>query len=258
MHSFFFFFHFLIYNTDLNCLSKGLIEVLTHPIYWRHICIFALCYTAIFITIGVAYYVTVLPILLTWAIVTLGPMGFILAHIQWVLQTNALTALVCRKIILTYINNQIFDMTLYLHGQKDFLMKAKFIEAPADATARVHWSMVEFWTTVIPVWVLTTVRKLLLAATFAGISVIPLVGPPIVNQLISSRRAFSYMARYFTLSGTNTNDAKNYEYEHLGLFYSFGMAAGILEFLPIFSIITMTSNTVGAARWSIDIIKKKR
>ncbi|AQZ12119.1 RRT8 (YOL048C) [Zygosaccharomyces parabailii] len=236
----------------------GLFEVLTHRIYWRQIGIFALCYTAVFITIGSAYYVLVLPILLAWSLITLGPVGFLLAHIQWILQTNALTAIVCRKIVLTHINNQIFDTTLYLHGQKDFLLKAKYVTAPADAENRIHWSKAEFWTTVVPVWTTALFKKVLLAATFAAISLVPLVGPPLVNQLISSRRASSYMARYFMLNGMSAKDAKNYEFEHLGLFYSFGMAAGLLEFLPLFSIITMTSNTVGAARWSIDIIKKKR
>ncbi|CAR27736.1 ZYRO0D05412p [Zygosaccharomyces rouxii] len=189
---------------------------------------------------------------------TLGPLGFILVHIQWLLQTNALTALVCRKIILTYISNQIFDTTLYLHGQSEFLARAKFITVSADSDNRIHWSMAEFWSFVVPLWILNIMRKILVAVILAGISLIPLIGPPIVNQLISSRRASSYMGRYFVLSGTDPMAAKNYEYEHLGLFYSFGMAAGILEFLPLFSIITMTSNTVGAARWSIDIIKKKR
>lgn len=233
-------------------------EVLTHKVYWRQIFVFALSYSAIFLTIGAIYYVVVLPVLLAWAVMTLGPLGFLLAHIQWLLQTNALTAIVCRKIILTYINYQIFDTTLYLHGQRDFLLNAKFISTSSNSNDRIHWSMAEFWTAVVPLWTLNFSRKILIAVLLTGISLIPLIGPPIVNQLISSRRAYSYMSRYFVLSGTDSKTARNYQYEHLGLFYSFGMAAGILEFLPVFSIITMTSNTVGAARWSIDIIKKKR
>lgn len=219
---------------------------------------FALGYTAIFVTIGAIYYIFIFPALLAWAIMTIGPLGFILAHIQWLLQTNALTALVCRKIILTHISNQIFDTTLYLHGQSEFLARAKIITVPSDSDNRIHWSMTEFWTFIVPLWILDVIRRVLVAIILAGISLLPLIGPPIVNQLISSRRAHSYMSRYFVLKGTEAKAVKNYEYEHLGLFYSFGMAAGILEFLPVFSIVTMTSNTVGAARWSIDIIKKKR
>lgn len=231
---------------------------MTHKIYWRQLCVFALSYTAIFTTIGAIYYIVIFPVLLTWAVMTLGPLGFILAHIQWLLQTNALTALICRKIILTYMSNQIFDTALYLHGQSDFLISTKFITVPSNSDNQIHWSMTEFWTFIVPLWVLDSVRKILVAIILAGISLIPLIGPPVVNQLISSRRASSYMSRYFILKGSDPKEIKNYEYEHLGLFYSFGMAAGILEFLPVFSIITMTSNTVGAARWSIDIIKKKR
>lgn len=193
--------------------------------------------------------------MLAWAIVTLGPLGIILVHIQWLLQTNALTAIVSRKIILTHINNQIFDTTLFLHGEKEFLRKAKYIKV-APQPKILHWSRNEFWVTIVPRRALTLLRKALIMILLALISVIPLVGPPITNQLVSARRAYSYMGRYFTLKGCNDKEAKDFEYEHLGLFLSFGMAAGILEFIPLFSIITITSNTVGAARWSVDIIEK--
>lgn len=156
------------------------------------------------------------------------------------------------------MNNQIFDTTLYSHGQSKFLAEAKFISVPPDSDRPIRWYTTEFWSFRAPLWILSVIRKILVAAILTGISLIPLIGPPIVNQLISSRRAYSYMSRYFVLKGTDPKEAKNYEYKHLGLFYSFGMAAGILEFLPVFSIVTMTSNSVGAARWSIDIIKKRR
>lgn len=218
--------------------------------------IFAGCYLTIFVTIGVLYYVILVPTILAWAIVTLGPLGAVIVHIQWLLQTNALTALVCRNIILTHINNQIFDITLYLYGQKDFLRRAKYIKVIKKEDPQFNWTTPEFWIISVPAWITGLIRKLLILAMLASISVIPLVGPTVANQLISGRRAFSYMGRYFTLKGISRAQAKDFEYQHLGLFLSFGMAAGLLEIIPLFSIITITSNTVGAAKWSIELMKK--
>lgn len=75
-------------------------------------------------------YVTLVPLLVTWAILLLGPLGVILVHIQWILQTNVLTAFVCRTLVLTHITNQIFDISLVLQDQDEFLNEVKVLPKP--------------------------------------------------------------------------------------------------------------------------------
>lgn len=211
----------------------------------------------IFLTIGILYYTIIMPTVLAWAIVALGPLGVIIVNIQWLLQTNALTAMVCRNIVLTPIYNNIFDTTLYLHGQHEFLRSAKYIKISPKQEFKANWTMPEFWIFSLPTWCVSILRSILILLIISSISVVPLIGPTIANQLISGRRAFSYMGRYFTLKGISKDQAKDFQYEHIGLFLSFGMAAGFLEMLPLVSIFTITSNTAGAARWGVELIKKR-
>ncbi|QLL34059.1 hypothetical protein HG536_0F03840 [Torulaspora globosa] len=207
--------------------------------------------------VAVIYYVTVIPLVVAWAMISLGPLGILLAHIQWVLQTNAITTMICRNIVLSHMDNQIFDITLYLNGQKEFLRKAKFIKV-TEKPHPTHGFFSGSWQMTFPLLVVHLIRKGLILIILALLSLIPIFGPPITNQVLSGRRGFSYMRRYFALKGQSAAEAKDFQYEHLGLFFSFGMAAGILEFIPLFSIITITSNTIGAAKWSVDLIKKSQ
>lgn len=201
--------------------------------------------------VAVIYYIAIVPLLIAWALISLGPLGIVLGHIQWILQTNAITTMICRKIVLTHLVNQIFDATLYMNGQKEFLKRAKFIKITEKPSS-------SFWQMDFPLFIVHLIRKGIILIILALLSLIPVFGPPISNQMLSGRRGYSYMGRYFTLKGQSASEAKDFQYEHLGCFFSFGMAAGILEFIPMFSIITITSNTIGAAKWSVDLINKSQ
>lgn len=211
-----------------------------------------------FTVVAITYYILVIPIVIAWAMVTLGPLGVILGHIQWVLQTNAITSIICRNIILTHLGNQIFDITLYLNGQTEFLNRAKFIKYNKNDNGSFFKAFSENWQITIPLLMIHCIRKMSIITILTLLSLIPLLGPIVTNQLLSGRRAFSYMGRYFTLKGGSAKENKDFQYEHLGLFFTFGMAAGLLEFVPLFSVITIISNTIGAAKWSIDLIKKNQ
>lgn len=208
--------------------------------------------------VATLYYIFIIPIVLAWALVTLGPLGVILGHIQWILQTNALTSMICGKIILTHLGNQIFDITLYLNGQADFLKKAKFIKEGEKDNCSFFQSFGGSWQVALPLFIIHCLRKLFILAILTLISLIPLLGPMVANQLLSGRRAFCYMSRYFALKGDCAKANKDVQYERLGLFFTFGMAAGLLEFIPFFSIVTITSNTIGAAKWSTQFLKEDR
>lgn len=227
---------------------------MTHKVYWGPLLIFAGCYLCIFSVIAVAYYITIIPVVMAWACFTAGPLGVVLGHIQWILQTNALTTLVCQNIVLTHISSQVFDITLYNNGQEEFLRKAKYIRVDKNVSLTKY----ESWKVKLPLLIVNLLRKAITLLILTLISLIPLLGPLLTNQLVSARRAFSYMARYFTLSGQKAEEAKDFQYGHLALFFTFGMAAGLLEFVPLLSIITILSNTIGAAQWSTNMIKSPK
>lgn len=220
----------------------GFYEVLTNPVYWKHIFLFALCYALIFITIAGLFYVTFVPLLVPWAIVLLGPLGVVLVHIQWILQTNVLTAFVCRTLVLTHITNQIFDISLVLQDQDEFLKAGKHLPKPQikhrnidEPDAVRNFNTVKgSWVFKIPKFLFGMVFKLSDFTTLTLLSLIPIIGPILANQLMAPRRTYTYLQRYFLLRGFSKKEAKDFQYEHYASFICFGMSAGLLEIIPFF------------------------
>ncbi|CAI4050995.1 Rrt8p SKDI_15G1120 [Saccharomyces kudriavzevii IFO 1802] len=244
----------------------GFYEVLTNPVYWKHIFLFALCYAIIFITIAGLFYVALVPLLVTWAILLLGPLGVVLVHIQWILQTNVLTAFVCRTLVLTHITNQIFDISLVLQDQDEFLNEAKILPKPQRPHRKIDEpDAVRNFNTVKGHWVFKIPRlffrflfKMSNFTSLTLLSLIPIIGPILANQIMAPRRTFTYLQRYFLLKGFTKKQAKDFQYEHYASFICFGMSAGLLELVPFFTIVTISSNTVGAAKWCSSLLRGER
>ena len=196
--------------------------------------------------------------MIIWAIFLFGPIGIILAHFEWLFYTNSLTGIICKTIVLSRLNDQIFDMALYLNNQNQFLLEAKYVRHPLKPRDKMHWTKPEFWMNDVASRGCSVTRKISISIALTIVSLIPIIGPFISNQLISPRRAYSYMHRYFILKGEDEKKNKDFQYEHLGKFIYFGATAGIMEFIPGASIITMTTNTVGAAKWAAAIIEKSK
>ncbi|CAD6644780.1 HN1_G0037220.mRNA.1.CDS.1 [Saccharomyces cerevisiae] len=244
----------------------GFYEVLTNPVYWKHILLFAVCYALIFVTIAGLFYVTLVPLLVTWAILLLGPLGVILVHIQWILQTNVLTAFVCRTLVLTHITNQIFDISLVLQDQDEFLNEVKVLPKPQKPHRKIDEpDAVRNFNTIkgsrifkIPKLLFRMFFKVSNFTSLTLLSLIPIVGPILANQLMAPKRTFTYLQRYFLLKGFSKKQAKDFQYEHYASFICFGMSAGLLELIPFFTIVTISSNTVGAAKWCSSLLKGER
>lgn len=187
---------------------------------------------------------------------------------QWLVISASITSWSCKKLLLPIIRDKVFDMALVANGGENFLNNAKFLKSSdrrvqdvkveenteydkKSNNRELKWVFREFC------MVSNFVKKIFFFIMFVGISMVPIIGPAIVNQINAPRRGFSYMKRFFYLSGFDKVQTRDFQYEHFGLFLCFGTAAGILEFLPFSPIITMISNTVGAAKWSISLLKEK-
>ncbi|CCD23010.1 uncharacterized protein NDAI_0A08570 [Naumovozyma dairenensis CBS 421] len=257
-------FHDMVFGNSFIYPIQGALEVVTTRVYWKYIAVFGVSYVITFFVIGGLYYLTLLPIVLSWSMLFLGPIGFVLAHLQWVLQTNALTSIISSKLVLPFINDRIYDMALVMNGGEDFLNKGKLIRKVKSKTKKdlkidsttskekeSQWIVRKTWS------ILKFFRNTIITISLTLLSMVPLIGPPIVNQIMAPSRSFSYMTRYFYLKGFNHKEAKDFQYENYGHFVCFGMASGILEFLPFISIITMASNTIGAAKWSLALNERE-
>lgn len=202
----------------------------------------------------------------------ISALGYSTARPSWcgigsysrILQTNVLTAFVCRTLVLTHITNQIFDISLVLQDQDEFLKAGKHLPKPQikhrnidEPDAVRNFNTVKgSWVFKIPKFLFGMVFKLSDFTTLTLLSLIPIIGPILANQLMAPRRTYTYLQRYFLLRGFSKKEAKDFQYEHYASFICFGMSAGLLEIIPFFTIITISSNTVGAAKWCSSLLRE--
>lgn len=224
------------------------------PSFWLYSFVLAFCFAFIFVTVAVLYYLFLLPILLIWAVSTLGPVGFVIVHIQWLLQSNALAITLTNILIAPIFADSIFDATLTKLGHAEFLEKAKHL--PVTSPKQASWRSLEFWLVVFPSKAVSLMFSLSSKVALSMLSLIPIVGPTIVNQLLSPTRGFSYGKRFYVLKNLSGSQLKDKFYEHLGQYTAFGMMAGLLELIPIMSIITIPSNVIAGALWASNELKK--
>lgn len=196
----------------------------------------------------------ILPILLAWATVTMGPIGVIIVHIQWLLQSNAITVIVSKQLVMPTIMDDLFDSVLKVCGREEFLLRAKMVLSPQ--VLKKSWKSLEFWINDLPLIILRQIYHWCTSLLLVLISLIPLLGPTIVNQLLSPKRGYFYSQRYLKQLKLSEKQRNDRFYEHFGQYTAFGMMSGVMEFIPFISIITMTSNVVAGALWAADDIKK--
>ena len=228
---------------------NGLYEVCRDRTYWKFIGLYTGCYLGIFCIVATLLYIFILPFLLPWSVLFLGPVGIVLMHIQWFIQSNSITNAICSRLLMQNFYDQIFRTTLYLKAKSQLLKIA-------DANTKRKPS----WFNVTDLLQLTgaILRGIGRSLFISVLSLLPIFGPLVINQLTSVNRSLGYLRFYFSkLRNYSPADIKKFKYTHMVPLLGFGMASGLLEFLPLVSIITVTSNSVGAALWSIDLLEKE-
>lgn len=224
------------------------------PIYWKPLGIFAGSYLLIFGIVAGAYYVTIMPFILAGALLTMGPVGLFVAHIQWLIQSNTIASYLCRNLLVDKLNIEVFDVTLARNGQEKLVNEAKYLDRKSTKTNKFNWSIHN----VIYSFITARINSLTKTITFSLISLIPILGPVIVNQLTAPDRAMSYLRRYFWMKHYSGAEIKTFKYRNLGQLACFGASAGLLELVPFTSMVTIMSNTVGAALYSNDLVKREQ
>lgn len=242
--------------TTTNMLSKGIFKFVSTPFFWNYSVILAFCFLCIFVIVGSLYYAFIVPLLLTWAVITLGPIGFVIVHIQWLLQANALAIKLTKVLIFPTVRDELFDAVLLNQGHKVFLESAKVM--PYHVAKKPSKTTLEYWVLVFPQKCTSIMFHLIQTIILLIISLIPIFGPSIVNQILSPKRGFAYAERYLKLQKFSKEKCNETFYEQLGKYTAFGMMAGLLELIPIISIFTLPSNIIAGALWASDEINKSQ
>jgi len=185
--------------------------------------------------------------LITLGVITVGPMGLVILHVQWIMLSNQFTVFVTKHIVSPNLKEHIFRITVETFDEtllSQLRQKHEFEPLKSmkyDPTLQIYVRGAEM------------IRSFLWKSILFTISLVPILGPLLNNQLSSVKRSFSLVQYYLcNMKNLNREQAMQYKYKHLISFIYMGMSTGVLEMLPIFSVFTMIGNVVGAALWSIE------
>lgn len=230
---------------------QGLYYVLTRSVYWKYMLLTAGCFSLIFAIVAGVLYIGLLPLLLLGVLVPAGPIGLVIVHIQWLLLSNILANIVCKNIVAVNLKEHIFRLTVQdndIDGSR--VRQARLApQIKAMESTKVEPTMQMF------VRAADLTRSFLWKLALGLIALVPIAGPLVANQLSAVNRSFEYSKFYlFNIRNLGLEEARQYKYLHYTSYIYFGITAGWLEFLPFVSILTMTSNVVGAALWSVEYL----
>lgn len=178
-----------------------------------------------------------------------GPPGVIVACIHSTLHVN-LAAVHVSRTFFEDCENSFFDGVIKMNGHESFLARLREPRSSGPAVESTG-STPGTWTTQL-LWMAFkfSIKTTLFLLAFA-LSFVPIVGPLVVKQFYSASRAREYRRRHFELLRLSTEEEKLQYYEGYGFYTAFGVSTSLLEFLPIISGITISSNYMGSALWTV-------
>ncbi|AMD22593.1 HHL177Cp [Eremothecium sinecaudum] len=235
---------------------RGFVEFLSSYRYWGYAAIIGSCYIILFIMLTTLYATFLLPILSTWQIVLLGPIGLVISIMQMILQCNLWTVRGTKWFVLPVVKEDIFDTCLRRRNHGALLNTLKLRPFPVPPSYKKN--DLEFWIYQIPIQVFLVLCSISRSFFIIVLSLVPIIGPTIAVVLLSPSRSYNYYNTWMTrLRMTYKMKCDSY-YEKLGQHMAFGLSSGIFELFPLISIAGMCSNVIAAALLVEDEIKHDR
>ncbi|CAM1501706.1 Fc.00g036900.m01.CDS01 [Cosmosporella sp. VM-42] len=88
---------------------------------------------------------------------------------------------------------------------------------------------------------------------YLPLNFIPVVGTVLFIIIQGRNRGKGVHGRYFQLKNWSASERSDWLQKHVGPYTAFGLAATLLEMIPVASMFFTFTNTVGAALWAADI-----
>lgn len=223
----------------------GLFEFFSWYKYWWYSLVLGCSYIFLFSILCTLYFIFLLPILSGMQIATLGPIGMILAMVQMFLQCNTWTVRGVKEFVLPTVVQDILELYLRKSGCGNKLDHLKMQQIPEVPELKAY--QLEFWINYVPFEILTYKRWIVTNILLGLLSLIPIVGPILVNILDSPERAFDYYDMWMIRLRLGDKAKRDKFYEKLGQHFAFGLVAGFLEFFPLISVFGLCSNVLAIA-----------
>ncbi|KAK5679403.1 hypothetical protein LTS10_008219 [Elasticomyces elasticus] len=179
---------------------------------------------------------------------TSGPLAALTAALLVLSESSTLTMVLSRALLIEDSLIDTFDGTLIGKGQTMLVEKDRQVKSGAagDAIGRLGKLMTKPFQKFTP----TAIVRYFM---YLPLNFIPVIGTVAFVALQGRKNGPSAHSRYFQLKGMNAGQKEKFVEERKGAYTSFGVAATLLEMIPIAGIFMAYTNTCGAALWAADL-----
>ncbi|KAL8708106.1 MAG: hypothetical protein Q9220_006960 [cf. Caloplaca sp. 1 TL-2023] len=177
---------------------------------------------------------------------TSGPLAAISAGLLVLSESSTLITLLSKTFLIDDALTDTFDGVLLSKNTTDLVSGGRQIQAGGDPIAKLGKLVKRPLTKFTP-------KAMIRYLMFLPLNFIPIVGTVVFVLLQGKRSGPVAHTRYFQLKQWNKDQREKHVEQYRGAYTGFGVAAVLLELVPVASIFFAFTNTVGAALWAADI-----
>ncbi|KAI4262610.1 MAG: hypothetical protein L6R42_002214 [Xanthoria sp. 1 TBL-2021] len=180
---------------------------------------------------------------------TSGPLAAITAALLVLSESSTLFTILSKNFLIDDALVDTFDGVLLSKNTTDLVSEGRQLKAGGDPIAKlgklVKSPLAKF-----------TPKAIIRYVMYLPLNFIPVVGTVIFVLLQGKRAGPVAHTRYFQLKRWNKDQQEKHIEQYRGAYTGVGVAAVLLELVPLASIFFAFTNTVGAALWAADIEKQ--
>ncbi|KAF2764414.1 hypothetical protein EJ03DRAFT_28097 [Teratosphaeria nubilosa] len=182
---------------------------------------------------------------------TSGPLAALTTILLVLSESSTLTMVLSKALLIEDSLIDTFDGTLIAKGETALVQKDRQVKSggAGDAIARLGKLVSKPFAKYTP-------TALVNYFMYLPLNFIPVVGTVAFVVLQGKKYGPSAHKRYFQLKGMNKAQQERFVEERKGAYTGFGVAATLLEMIPLAGILFAYTNTCGAALWAADVEQK--
>ncbi|KAL9603555.1 MAG: hypothetical protein Q9219_001058 [cf. Caloplaca sp. 3 TL-2023] len=228
---------------------RGIAYFLSHKALWKPLT--AKMVPTMTLGLGITtfmFFFTYLPQAAVMAF-TNGPLAAISAALLVLSESSTIFTLLSKTFLIDDALIDTFDGVLLSKNSTDLVSEGRQVKAGGDPIAKLGKIMKKPFVKFTP-------KAMIRYLMYLPLNFIPVVGTVIFVLLQGKRAGPAAHARYFQLKQWNKGQQEKHIEQYRGAYTGFGVAAVLLELVPLASILFAFTNTAGAALWAADIEKQ--
>ncbi|KAI9718007.1 MAG: hypothetical protein M1828_006997 [Chrysothrix sp. TS-e1954] len=229
---------------------RGILYFLSHRDLWKPLStrIAPTLTLGVGVTTAMAVF-TYLPQAAALAVVN-GPFAAISTIFLVLSESSTLVNILSKTLLVEDALIDTFDGTLLAKDQSDLVSNGRQVKSGRDPIGKLGKLVKRPFAKLAPTAI---IRYLILLP----LNLIPIVGTGMFIMLQGRRLGPSAHDRYFQLKQWNPNTQDQWIEKNKGAYTGFGIAAVLLELVPVAGILFTFTNTVGAALWAADLERRE-